>query len=39
MTFIDKPQDAKKPRGLRAIYAWMLANAQGKHAWAAVAAL
>jgi membrane protein YqaA with SNARE-associated domain len=26
-----------KPRGLRAVYAWMLANAQGRHAWAAVA--
>jgi membrane protein YqaA with SNARE-associated domain len=36
MTIIDKP--APKPRGLRAIYAWMLANAQGKNAWAAVAA-
>jgi membrane protein YqaA with SNARE-associated domain len=36
MTFIDQPE--KKPRGLRAIYAWMLANARGKHAWAAVAA-
>src|ERR1700760_853797 len=38
MTFIDKPEETRKPRGLRAIYAWMLANAQGKHAWAAVAA-
>jgi membrane protein YqaA with SNARE-associated domain len=27
-----------KPRGLRALYAWMLKNAQGRHAWAAVAA-
>src|SRR6476659_6037198 len=36
MSFIDKPE--AKPRGLRAIYAWMLANAQGKNAWAAVAA-
>jgi len=40
MTIIDQPE--KKPnleekRGLRAIYAWMLANAQGRHAWAAVA--
>jgi membrane protein YqaA with SNARE-associated domain len=26
-----------KPRGLRALYAWMLKNAQGRHAWAAVA--
>ncbi len=29
---------SKKPRGLRAVYAWMLANARGRHAWAAVAA-
>ena len=36
MTIIDQPE--KKPRGLRAIYAWMLANARGPHAWAAVAA-
>jgi membrane protein YqaA with SNARE-associated domain len=36
MTFVDQPE--KRPRGLRAIYAWMLANARGKHAWAAVAA-
>jgi membrane protein YqaA with SNARE-associated domain len=36
MTSIDQPE--KKPRGLRAVYAWMLANAKGKHAWAAVAA-
>ncbi len=26
-----------KPRGLRALYAWMLRNAQGRHAWAALA--
>ena len=26
-----------KPRGLRALYAWMLTNAQGRHAWAALA--
>jgi membrane protein YqaA with SNARE-associated domain len=32
---IDKPPP--KPRGLRAVYAWMLANAKGRHAWAAVA--
>ena len=38
MTFIDKPESQKKPRGLRAVYAWMVANAQGRHAWAAVAA-
>jgi len=30
--------DTAKPRGLRAIYAWMLRNARGRHAWAAVAA-
>jgi len=36
MSTIDKPE--KKPRGLRAIYAWMLENATGPHAWAAVAA-
>jgi membrane protein YqaA with SNARE-associated domain len=35
MTAPDKPE--QKPRGLRAIYAWMLANARGRHAWAAVA--
>src|SRR6201999_3506486 len=33
---IDEP--STKPRGLRAVYAWMLKNAQGRHAWAAVAA-
>ncbi|HEY0265657.1 MAG TPA: hypothetical protein VGC16_02835 [Rhizomicrobium sp.] len=36
MTTIDQPE--KQPRGLRKVYAWMLANAKGKHAWAAVAA-
>src|SRR6202789_3344039 len=36
MIIVDKPE--AKPRGLRAIYAWMLENAKGKHAWAAVAA-
>ncbi len=36
MTIIDQPE--KKPRGLRRVYAWMLANARGKNAWAAVAA-
>jgi membrane protein YqaA with SNARE-associated domain len=30
--------DTPKPRGLRAVYAWMLKNAKGRHAWAAVAA-
>jgi membrane protein YqaA with SNARE-associated domain len=28
---------AKAPRGLRALYAWMLRNASGRHAWAALA--
>jgi membrane protein YqaA with SNARE-associated domain len=32
---IDDP--STKPRGLRAVYAWMLKNAKGRHAWAAVA--
>lgn len=32
---IDEP--STKPRGLRAVYAWMLKNAKGRHAWAAVA--
>ena len=26
-----------KPRGIRALYAWMEKNAQGRHAWAALA--
>ena len=30
-------QAPAKPRGLRAVYAWMLENAKGRHAWAAVA--
>jgi membrane protein YqaA with SNARE-associated domain len=38
MTILDQPEPTRKPKGLRAIYAWMLANAQGRHAWAAVAA-
>jgi membrane protein YqaA with SNARE-associated domain len=29
---------AAKPRGLRALYAWMLKNAEGRYAWAALAA-
>jgi membrane protein YqaA with SNARE-associated domain len=36
MSIIDQPEP--KPRGLRAVYAWMLKNASGPHAWAAVAA-
>jgi len=32
---IDEP--STKPRGLRAVYAWMLKNAKGRNAWAAVA--
>ena len=35
MSIIDLPE--KKPRGLRAVYAWMQANASGRHAWAMVA--
>src|SRR5580700_3910737 len=41
MTIIDQPgkePPLEKARGLRAVYAWMLANAHGRHAWAAVAA-
>jgi len=30
--------DNAKPRGLRALYAWMLTKAQGRNAWMAVAA-
>jgi membrane protein YqaA with SNARE-associated domain len=30
-------KSAGKPRGLRALYAWMLKNANGRHAWAALA--
>jgi membrane protein YqaA with SNARE-associated domain len=30
--------DIVKPRGLRAIYAWMMVNASGPHAWAMAAA-
>jgi membrane protein YqaA with SNARE-associated domain len=30
-------QPAARPRGLRALYAWMLENATGRHAWAALA--
>src|SRR6201986_1376238 len=29
--------EVAKPRGLRALYAWMLENASGPHAWAALA--
>src|SRR3954469_7264113 len=32
---IDEP--STKPRGLRALYAWMVKNAKGRNAWAAVA--
>lgn len=31
-------QSVAKPRGLRALYAWMLRNAEGRNAWAALAA-
>src|SRR5580704_12315800 len=37
MTIIDQPVPEKKPRGLRAVYAWMLKNAGGPHAWGLVA--
>src|ERR1700761_9124464 len=37
MTTIDQPEPVKKPRGLRAVYAWMLKNASGPHAWGLVA--
>ena len=30
-------ETATQARGLRALYAWMLRNAQGRHAWAALA--
>ena len=29
--------EVAQPRGLRALYAWMLKNANGRHAWAALA--
>jgi membrane protein YqaA with SNARE-associated domain len=35
MTELAEP--AARPRGLRALYAWMLRNAEGRHAWAALA--
>ena len=31
-------QSVAKPRGLRALYAWMIRNAEGRYAWAALAA-
>jgi membrane protein YqaA with SNARE-associated domain len=34
----EHAEAAAKPRGLRALYAWMMRNAQGRHAWAALAA-
>jgi membrane protein YqaA with SNARE-associated domain len=41
MAIIDQPEKKphleKKKRGLRAVYAWMVANAQGRHAWTMVA--
>jgi membrane protein YqaA with SNARE-associated domain len=36
MSTLEKSE--AKPRGLRAVYAWMVENAKGPHAWAAVAA-
>ena len=37
MTTIDQPEPEKRPRGLRAVYAWMLKNAGGPNAWGLVA--
>jgi membrane protein YqaA with SNARE-associated domain len=36
MSIIDKPEP--KPRGIRALYDWMMRNARGKNAWRALAA-
>jgi membrane protein YqaA with SNARE-associated domain len=36
MTSIDQPEP--KPRGVRFLYDWMMRNASGRHAWAALAA-
>ena len=36
MTEIADP--AARPKGLRRLYAWMMENARGRHAWAALAA-
>jgi membrane protein YqaA with SNARE-associated domain len=36
MTSIDQPE--QKPRGIRFLYDWMMRNASGRHAWAALAA-
>src|ERR1700749_828119 len=30
--------EAPRPKGLRRLYAWMMENARGRHAWAALAA-
>jgi membrane protein YqaA with SNARE-associated domain len=37
MSAVPEP-DARKPRGLRALYAWMLTKSQGRNAWWALAA-
>jgi|WetSurMetagenome_2_1015567.scaffolds.fasta_scaffold180853_1 membrane protein YqaA with SNARE-associated domain len=37
MSAVPEP-DAQKPRGLRALYAWMLTKSQGRNAWWALAA-
>src|SRR5690242_21742989 len=34
---MPEPSEAA-PRGLRRLYAWMMRNAQGRHAWAGLAA-
>ena len=36
MSIIDQPKP--KPRGIRALYDWMMRNAKGKNAWRALAA-
>jgi len=36
MSIIDKPEP--KPRGIRALYDWMMRNAKGRNAWTALAA-
>jgi membrane protein YqaA with SNARE-associated domain len=35
---MSDPVQPPKPKGLRRLYAWMMKNAQGRHAWAALAA-
>ena len=35
---MSEPVQADAPRGLRRLYAWMMKHAQGRHAWAGLAA-